>query len=79
MFSQGLPNHFKCFSENPVSFWGLIYLECFDGHYVKSVRIRSYFGPYFPAFGASIRIQSACGKISRSGWYLLRAKKWAAR
>ena len=41
-----------------------------DGHCVKSVRIRSYSGPYFPAFrlnaeryGVSIRIQSECGKI----------------
>ena len=39
-------------------------------HCVKSVRIRSYSGPYFPAFGlnterysASLRIQSECGKI----------------
>ena len=37
---------------------------------VKSVCIRSYFGPYFPAFGlntkrygVSLRIQSECGKI----------------
>ena len=37
---------------------------------VKSVRIRSYSGPYFPAFvlnteiyGISLRIQSECGKI----------------
>ena len=39
-------------------------------HCVKSVRIRSYSGPYFPAFGpnrerygVSLRIQSECGKI----------------
>ena len=39
-------------------------------HYVKSVRIRSFSGPYFPAFGlnterygVSLRIQSECGKI----------------
>ena len=39
-------------------------------HCVESVRIRSYSGPYFPAFGlnterycASLRIQSECGKI----------------
>ena len=39
-------------------------------HCVKSVRIRSYSGPYFPAFGLnterygeSLRIQSECGKI----------------
>ena len=37
---------------------------------VKSVRIRSYSGPYFPAFGliterygVCLRIQSKCGKI----------------
>ena len=37
---------------------------------VKSVRIRSYSGPYFPAFGlnmerysVSLRIQSECGKM----------------
>ena len=37
---------------------------------VKSVRIRSYSGPHFPAFGlnterykVSLRIQSECGKI----------------
>ena len=41
-----------------------------DYHCVKSVRIRSYSGPYFPAFGlnterykVSLRIQSECGKI----------------
>ena len=39
-------------------------------HSVKSVRIRSYFGPYFPAFGlnmegygVSLHIQSECGKM----------------
>ena len=39
-------------------------------HYVKNVRIWSYSGPYFPAFGlnterceVSLRIQSECGKI----------------
>ena len=39
-------------------------------HCVKSVRIRSYSGPYFPAFelnteryGVSLRIQSECEKI----------------
>ena len=39
-------------------------------HSVKSVHIRSYSGPYFPAFGlntekysVSLRIQSECGKI----------------
>ena len=33
-------------------------------HCVKSVRILSFSGPYFPAFGLNIlRIQSECGKI----------------
>ena len=39
-------------------------------HCVKSVRIRSFSGPYFPAFGmnverysVSLRIQSECGKM----------------
>ena len=39
-------------------------------HCVKGVRIRSYSGPYFPAFGLnterysiSLRIQSECGKM----------------
>ena len=42
-------------------------LKC---HWVKSVRIRSYSGPYFPAFSVntdrysvSLRIQSECGKM----------------
>ena len=45
-------------------------------HRVKSVRIRSFFGPYFAAFGLnteryflSLRIQSECGKIrTRTTW-----------
>ena len=39
-------------------------------HCIKSVRIRSYSGPYFPAFGLNterhgvfLSIQSECGKI----------------
>ena len=43
---------------------------CYYNHWVKSVRIRSYSGPYFPAFGlnterysVSLRIQSKYGKI----------------
>ena len=39
-------------------------------HCVKSVRIRSYSGPHFPAFGlsterysVSLRVQSECGKM----------------
>ena len=55
----------------------LIFLEIFylysineHHHCVKSVRIRSYSDPYFPAFRLnteryrlSLRIQSECGKI----------------
>ena len=45
-------------------------------HYVKSVRIRSFSGPYFSAFGLnteryglSLLIQSECGKIrTRKTW-----------
>ena len=40
------------------------------GHCVKTVLIRSYSGPHFPAiglnteiYGVSLRIQSECGKI----------------
>ena len=39
-------------------------------HYVKSVHIRSYSGPHFPAFGLNMeryavshRIQTECGKM----------------
>ena len=39
-------------------------------HCVRGVRIRTYFGPYFPEFelhteryGVSLRIHSECGKI----------------
>ena len=32
-------------------------------HCVKSVRIRKYSGPHFPAFGVYLRIQSECGKM----------------
>ena len=41
-----------------------------DPHFVKSIRIRNYSGPYFPAFwriltqySLSLRIQSECVKI----------------
>ena len=46
------------------------YLKENDLHCVKSVRIRSFSGPYFPAFGlnteicgVSLHIQSECGKM----------------
>ena len=42
----------------------------YDAHYVKSVYIRSFCGPYFPAFrlnmetySVNLRIQCECGKI----------------
>ena len=38
----------------------------FEMHCVKSVRIRSYSGPHFPAFGlnrVSLRIQFECFKM----------------
>ena len=42
----------------------------FSSHCIKSVRIRSYPDPHFPAFemnteryGVSLRIQSECGKM----------------
>ena len=44
--------------------------EALNLHYVKSVRIQSYSGPYFPAFGlnkgrngVSLPIQFECGEI----------------
>ena len=46
------------------------------GYCVKSARIRSYFGQYFPAFGlnteryhVSLRIQSECGKIRNTNTF----------
>ena len=46
------------------------YYKWSTNHCVKSVHIRSFFGPYFPAFrlnterfGEFFRIQSECGKI----------------
>ena len=48
-----------------------------SSHTVRSVRIRSFSGPYFPAFGlterygVSLRIQFECGKI-RTDKYLKR-------
>ena len=54
--------------------WTFSVVACFtwtqDFHCVKSVRIRSYSGPYFPVFelntkrySVSLRIQSKCWKI----------------
>ena len=44
--------------------------DCVHLHCVKGVYIRSFSGPYFPAFGlnteryeVSLRIQPECGKI----------------
>ena len=33
----------------------------FSFHCLKSIRIRSFSGPYFPAFEFLVRIQSECG------------------
>ena len=48
----------------------MIFSEIFEYHCVKSVRIRSFSGPHFSAFGLntkryseSLRIQSKCGKM----------------
>ena len=48
----------------------VLLLNAYNGHCVKSVRIWSNFGPYFPTFrlntntyGVSLRIQSELGKI----------------
>ena len=44
--------------------------SCISTHCLKSVRIRGYSGPHFPAFGVntegydvSLRIESECGKV----------------
>ena len=48
----------------------LICINSWNWHWVKSVRIQSFSGPYFLAYGlnterykVSLRIQSECGKI----------------
>ena len=53
-----------------VSFKWITNSSCLNLHCVKSVRIPSYSGPHFPAFGlnteryeVSLRIQSECGKM----------------
>ena len=62
IFFQNLEN----FPNSQVDFQTFCTLE----HCVKSVRIRSFSGPYFPAFGlsterysVSLHIQSECGKM----------------
>ena len=58
-------------------------------HCVKSVRIQSYSGPYFPAFGlntkrysVSIRIQIECGEIqtritpNKDSFYAVRSMQY---
>ena len=55
----------------PETEWSeVILIWWFVSHYLKSVHIRSYSGPHFPAFGmnreiygVSRRIQSKCGKM----------------
>ena len=36
----------------------------FDNHYEKNVRIRSYSGPYFPAFGLNSKDTEYLSKFS---------------
>ena len=69
-------NHFCCFHQLHWDF--RIFLNHFfmlatSSHFVKSVRVRSYSGPHFPAFGlkterygVSFHIQSKYGKIRTS-------------
>ena len=54
----------------PKDLFQTMLIWCYEKHCVKSVHIRSYSGPHFPAFGlntercgVSLRIQSKCGKI----------------
>ena len=50
---------------------------------VKSVRIRSYSGPYFPAFGLKTeifsRIRTEYGEIQSTSPYLIRMRKIRTR
>ena len=66
--------HWEAFRKVVNYFHKTLYLRCLTGFWIclcaKSVRIRSYSGPYFPALGlntwryiVSLRIQSECGKI----------------
>ena len=52
-------------------------------HGVKSVRIRSYSGPYFPAFGLKTeifsRIRTEYGEIQSTSPYLIRMRKIRTR
>ena len=69
-------NHFCCFHQLHWDF--RIFLNHFfmlatSSHFVKSIRVRSYSGPHFPAFGlkterygVSFHIQSKYGKIRTS-------------
>ena len=56
--------------KNELKKWSVRLTQKQQWHCVKSVRIWSYSGPYFPAFGLnteryrmSIRIQTKCGKM----------------
>ena len=56
-------DYFSVGLQNMICYWN-------KTHCVKSVRIRSYFGPHFPTFGlnkerygVSLHIQSECGKM----------------
>ena len=44
-----------------ITIW--VFQDVFKSQSVISIRIRSYFGPHFPAFGLNIIFQSECGKI----------------
>ena len=69
VLNRGCKNRCSCFSCCGGFFLLLFVLSIcnilnekrYKFHCVKSVRIRSYSGPYIPAFGLSI--QSECGKI----------------
>ena len=57
-----------------VGFFAILHKKINLNHCVKSVRIRSFSGPYFSAFGlntdryeVSLRIQSKCGKTGKYG------------
>ena len=62
-FSKSLIHSFADDTNN-LLFPNKIWNNCDELHRVKSVLIRSYCGPYFPAFGLNMeQIQSECGKI----------------
>ena len=51
-------------SQNKMPYYNLSFSRyVFKYQSVISIRIRSYSGPHFPAFGLNIIFQSECGKI----------------